>query len=520
MSKYVLLTGATGLVGRYLVRDLLLEGHRLALVVRPSRKQTSQDRMEAILQMWEKELGHDLPRPVLLDGDVAQSELGLTAGDRRWVASHCDRVLHNAAILTFHGLDRQGDPWRTNLHGTQNVVDLCRSLNLRDLHYVSTAYVCGSRPGMVYETELDMGQGFRNDYEESKFLAEKLVRQADFLERLTVYRPAVIAGDSRTGYTSTYHGVYMYLRMMAVLVRSLVPDAKGVRHVDMRLCLSGEELRNVVPVDWVSTVISRLFDNPRAWGGTYHLAPNEPTTPREIISAASKYLNSTGPQYVGAGTLDVASMNDFERAAYAGMAIYSAYDTTDPRFDTTNLRRFTADLPCPRIDEAMLLRFMRYGDEDRWGKRREAQPVIELSFGNHLQQTVAGRSRISQPPRSMAHKPLGIEIVGSGGGQWSLAATDQRAATITPGLPPDADVTLKLDHEAALSLSRGASSDAVRLVAQHLDVPAGRGTTEIAHWIVQTLFPSTAVEHTLLTGAINGQADMLPSSAEAAGQER
>ena len=54
---YTLLTGATGLVGRYLVRDLLLNGHDLAVVVRPSRRQTPRERMEEILQHWERELG-------------------------------------------------------------------------------------------------------------------------------------------------------------------------------------------------------------------------------------------------------------------------------------------------------------------------------------------------------------------------------------------------------------------------------------------------------------------------------
>src|SRR5882672_8922564 len=114
VSKYTLLTGATGLVGRYLVRDLLLAGKRLAVIIRASRKENVIERMEGILQKWEADLGRALPRPVCLEGDVCEEGLGLSGDNKRWVAEHCDRVIHNAAILEFHGADRAGEPWRTN----------------------------------------------------------------------------------------------------------------------------------------------------------------------------------------------------------------------------------------------------------------------------------------------------------------------------------------------------------------------------------------------------------------------
>ena len=90
--KYVLLTGGTGLVGRYLVRDLLLTGHRLALVLRTNGKETVEQRCEAILQYWEAELGRPLPRPVCLQGDVAEPGLGLSQTDRDWIAANPERV--------------------------------------------------------------------------------------------------------------------------------------------------------------------------------------------------------------------------------------------------------------------------------------------------------------------------------------------------------------------------------------------------------------------------------------------
>jgi thioester reductase-like protein len=110
MSDYVLLTGGTGLLGRYLIRDLTDRGVSLALLVRPTRKMSAEQRVEALMATWDAQLGRPLPRPHVIQGDLSRPDLGLDAEDRGWIAENCDLVLHNAASLTFHGTDRNGEP--------------------------------------------------------------------------------------------------------------------------------------------------------------------------------------------------------------------------------------------------------------------------------------------------------------------------------------------------------------------------------------------------------------------------
>src|SRR5437868_436640 len=86
--NYVFLTGATGLLGRYLIKDLTLAGIPLAVLVRPSRRATAQHRVENVMCYWDKELGRSLPRPVVLDGDITEPDLGLDARSTRWVAEN------------------------------------------------------------------------------------------------------------------------------------------------------------------------------------------------------------------------------------------------------------------------------------------------------------------------------------------------------------------------------------------------------------------------------------------------
>jgi nucleoside-diphosphate-sugar epimerase len=369
MSKHLLLTGATGLLGRYLLRDLLLAGVPVVVLARPRGGEPGPARVERLLRFWEGELGRALPRPACLEGDVTADGLGLGEGQVEWVARHCGGVLHAAASLTFRGPGRDGEPWRTNRGGTANVLGLCRRAGLPQLHHVSTAFVCGTRAGVVSESDLGGGRGFRNAYEESKFEAEQLVR-AGMGAGATVYRPGVIVGDSRTGYTATYHGLYAYLRFAWVLRQHAAVGEDGNWHVPVRLNLTGEERRNLVPVDWVSAVIVRVVLDARHHGRTYHLTPERPVTVRELEGAVAEYFGYHGPVFAGPGALAGGDLNELENLFYEQVALYEPYWGGEPVFDSANTRAAAPHLPCPQVDGALVRRLIDYAVADRWGKRR------------------------------------------------------------------------------------------------------------------------------------------------------
>ena len=369
MSGYVLLTGATGLVGRYLLRDLLHAGVSLAVVIRPRRKATAQQRLEEVLQHWEKETDTSLPRPVVLSGDITQPMLGLSQTDQEWVAAHVNQMYHNAASLTFHGKDRNLEPWLSNYTGTAHTLELCRQANIRKMHYVSTAYVCGLKDSVFYETDaLDPTATFRNDYEESKCLTEQMVRDADCFDQLTVYRPGTIVGDSQTGYTSTYHAFYAYLQFAWIIGEYSPKDSEGRWNAPIRLTATGNELRNLIPVEWISSAMTRLFLTPDHHGKTYHLTPTQPVTVAELDSAMSGFFRYYGTELVGQINLPESEMNDLEQQFYTSMATYQPYWNIEPQFDCTNTLKALPDLPCPVMNEQVLHRLMAFAVEDNWGK--------------------------------------------------------------------------------------------------------------------------------------------------------
>lgn len=362
--NYHILTGATGLLGRYLLKDLALHDIPVAVVVRPSRRQSPQERIEAIMQYWDQQLGYELPRPVVLEGNICETDLGLSLDSIKWAAENASTMVHNAASLSFVSTGPQSEPWRSNVDGTRNVVEFCKQAGIRKFHHVSTAYVCGLRSGVCKETELDVGQEFGNPYEESKVQAEQMVRNEEFFEPPTVHRPAIIIGDSDNGFTTTFHGFYAALQLACTIARSITQSNEtGKAYADdLRLTLNGNESKNLVPVDWVSEVMTYVMANPEHHGQTYHLTPRHPVTARLIRDILQISAGSYGTQLVGNGT-ELDNPNELEQMFYDHFRVYNSYWRNDPTFDATNTTTVAPHLPCPHVDFNLLLKLSKIAIE-------------------------------------------------------------------------------------------------------------------------------------------------------------
>jgi thioester reductase-like protein len=435
---YLLLTGATGLLGRYLLRDLLAAGRRVAVLVRDTCDEPAAERVETIMEQWEAEVGRPLPRPIVLAGDVTCQNLGLDRDDLHWVAGHVRSVIHAAALVRFDLDERDGEPIRTNLGGTREVLRFCELLGIQDFHYVSTAFVCGRREGTIRENETDCGQDFHNSYEQSKFEAELSVNAATAIRHRTIYRPTIITGDSNTGYTNTYFGMMWYLKLLAVLVPQQPIGPDGKRHTPIEMPVSGDEPHNLVPVNWVSQVITHLFSLPEARGQVFHLASPHRVTMRGVVEVCYDYFGSSGVKFVGDAGHGLSLENDFSRTFFVSSRNYRAYDRFTPDFERANLNRLAGHLSCPPIDGRVVVKFLEFGKSDRWGKRRRrSRPKTGAA-------TEALRLMLDQKCQTGLKRLINGYAAGAqevdaepGGGQWRLVP-DQSNGTwsLTRGLGP------------------------------------------------------------------------------------
>jgi thioester reductase-like protein len=442
----VLLTGATGLLGQYLLHDLLSKAHPVAVLVRDSRKGRAAERVARNVAFWSERLRRKLPTPVVLNGDLGRVDLGLTAADRHWLGRHCGAVIHSAADLSFRETP-EGEPWRTNVEGTKSLLALCRDVGLAELHHISTAFVCGRRAGTIAEEDLDTGQSFHNPYEESKCRAERLVRETPGIHA-TIYRPSVIVGDSRTGYTSSYNGLYRFLEL-AVRLASANPTA-GESRLPLRLPLSGDEPWDLVPVDWVSRAIVGLLARPRWHGRTFHLVSRSPASTRLVRDVGAEVLDLPGVEF--AGPEGVEHPSRLEQLFHEGIREYWPYLGGNPVFASTNTSAALPDLPPPVVDRPMLERLIRFAVDDRWG--RTPPPTSEVSprpptrsrCGEYIEEVFPRQARRSSLAREAGlDLTVCIDLRGPGGGQWSCKWSQGELIYARRGLEDGAAVTYHTD---------------------------------------------------------------------------
>jgi thioester reductase-like protein len=461
----VFLTGATGFLGRYLLRELLRAGKRVAVLARDTRIADAGERLRELTEFANRTLGTRLPHPTVLCGDLREPGLGLTASDRAWLSRNCRCVIHAGANVSFRTTP-DGDPRATNLDGTRRLLELCGTLGIREFHYVSTAFVCGERALTVLETDLDRGGSFHNDYERSKCEAEWLVRTHSGL-RATVYRPSVIVGDSQTGYTSSYHGFYRFLELVDRLARPEGEPRK--RRLPLRLPFCGDELRNLVPVDWVARAITRILGRPRFHGRTYHLTAPEPVPVREIKAVAERELGLDGLELTGRGLL--AGPTRAERAFQKGVRDYWPYLADDPKFDRRHTQAAIPDLPVPRLDRATLARLICFAVEDNWGRPESGHPgsghadcaaYIEGFFPEAIRTSFLARLPIAAT--------LAFEIRGPGGGRWVCRFAGGRVLAVSRGPVERAEVTYRMDGATFAAVVSGRESPQAAFFARRIEM--------------------------------------------------
>jgi thioester reductase-like protein len=275
-SETIFLTGFPGFIAERLVEKLARPDKQFFLLVQPQFTERATNAIERIAE----QSGTPLENFALIEGDITKSQLGISDEDLQTIREETTSVFHLAAAYDL-AVDKD-IAYRVNLDGTKNVNELCRSLpNLRRYNYISTCYVAGKRLGRILETDLEHDAGFRNFYEETKYLAEREVENLKGELPVTIFRPSVVVGDSQTGETTKYDGIYyliQYLRKAPGLLRLINVGNKQVR-------------LNLVPVDFVVDGIAALSEDENAIGKTVALADPDPLTTAELFDVIAESLS-------------------------------------------------------------------------------------------------------------------------------------------------------------------------------------------------------------------------------------
>jgi thioester reductase-like protein len=272
-NETVFVTGFPGFIAGRLIGRLALEGARFILLVQPALVTRANTEIQQIVEST----GAARENFSIVEGDITQPNLGLSTVSLDQVRAETHTLFHLAAIYDL--AVTRDIAQHVNVQGTHNVNEFAKSLrNLRRYHYVSTCYVAGKRLGLIREDELQHAAGFRNHYEESKHLAEVSVDALKSELPITIHRPAVVVGDSRTGETAKYDGIYYLIHYLRKWPGGLTLLNIGNSEVSL----------NLVPIDFVIEAMVALAQDDRAIGATVQIADPAPLTTEQLFDEIAR----------------------------------------------------------------------------------------------------------------------------------------------------------------------------------------------------------------------------------------
>lgn len=271
IPKHIFLTGGTGFLGAFIIRELLQETDAdIYCLVRAANGLEAKTKLQKNLQqyaIWDEKFNS---RIIAVVGDLAQPLLGINPEQFQILASNIDTIYHSAALLNY--VYPYSALKTANVLGTQEVLRLACHTKVKPVHYVSSVAVFESTAyaGHLVEEQddFDHWEGIYLGYSQTKWVAEKLVKVArDRGLPVTIHRPPLIAGDSRTGICNTHD--FINLMTKGCLQMGTFPD------VDYMLDMS--------PVDYVSKAIVYLSRQPESLGKAFHLQHPQPISLKDLV---------------------------------------------------------------------------------------------------------------------------------------------------------------------------------------------------------------------------------------------
>lgn len=366
IQKRIFLTGGTGFLGSHIASRLLRQGHTIIFLARANKNYLARERIEQTLRSWGIDSNFQQCIEVVV-GDITENNLGIT---EPIAESRIDDVWHCAGSISFAEEERE-QTHTTNVGGTVNLLKWCEDKPIKRLYYISTAYVCGDRKGEIFEDELDCGQGFCNPYEESKFMAEKILKEwaSSFGVPTTIFRPTIVLGDSITAKTLSLAGYYRYMRGYEIIRKKAVAainaqkenfsSENGLLRLPLRVVAAPVPV-NMATVDYASGLIVALASETESMNKTFHVANPHPQDAQWWIEASARVLGITGLHFTSQSEfIKEYNPNGFlsrmERALYSAYEPYIPYVTYNRIFRMDNVREILGDIPPhPLVDEVLV----------------------------------------------------------------------------------------------------------------------------------------------------------------------
>ena len=236
-------TGASGFIGRRLVKALLQrKGSTVYFLMRPQNLSKVAD-----LHAWWGLSGSAKARAVAVPGDLGSRRLGVEGDALKALKGRIDAVYHLAAIYDL--MADEATQVEINIEGTRHAVEFAKAIDAKHFHHVSSIAAAGLYEGVFREDMFEEAENLEHPYFMTKHESEKIVRKESKVP-WTVYRPALVVGDSKTGEMDKIDGPYYFFKLIQRMRQILPPWMPSIG-------LEGGRV-NIVPVDFVVAALDHI----------------------------------------------------------------------------------------------------------------------------------------------------------------------------------------------------------------------------------------------------------------------
>ena len=453
-------TGATGFIGRRLVKKLLARrGTVVYFLVRPE----SRDKIPALLEDW----GVDEGRAVAVVGDLGQPMLGVSKAEQKKLAGKIKHFFHLAAVYDL-GADAESQIV-ANIDGTRNAVALANAIKAGVFQHVSSIAAAGMYEGVFREDMFDEAENLDHPYFATKHDSEKIVRkEAEMPWR--VYRPGLVVGDSKTGEMDKIDGPYYFFKLIQRMRSILPPWMPAVGIEGGRI--------NIVPVDFVVDAIDHIAHKKDLDGKAFHLVDPTPYRVGDILNIFARAAHAPQfslrvnaallgfiPNSVKKGLLSLTPVRRIKNAVMKDLGVpddiltFVNYPTRFDARETTAALKGTK-IECPRLED------YAYRLWDYWERNLDPDLFIDRTLKGQVQGKVV--------------------VITGGSSGIGLAAAHKiaQAGAITVLIARDEEKLAGAKKEIEQAL--GKNENHGQVVTHSADLASNEGVDRATTWIIET----------------------------------
>ena len=377
----IALTGATGFLGSHLMAALLTKGYKIIVLGRSVNDDSLYERISRLLKWFGIE--KCLEQVSCVETDLSQSNLGLEDEEYLRLCSIVSSVIHCASDTSFAESKRE-KVMVANIDNLKGILEFSKAAHVTFFHYISTAYVAGTDIKLCKEIP-STAKSFTNVYEESKAAAENIISLFCHKNNiiLSIIRPSIVYGDSRTGRSLKFNALYFPVRSAQTIrdiylndinnngglkaaKNGIFIDDDGYLFLPLKIYLPNEGDLNIIPVDYFVNATIKIIEN-SSESGIYNLTNENPTTMKVVAKYYEQLMKVRGVEIIYGSLPDNALRNPPEELFDRFIEPYRPYLSDSRVFDKTNANLVTDNLKPPCFTFEIFKACMEYAISVNWG---------------------------------------------------------------------------------------------------------------------------------------------------------